>query len=90
MPDRHRPRQTATSPRSKPRNKPKQHSVLLWQPAYSTVLGDYRSVVADTEADLDINPDLAPITATVTAGRRSPGRMRMFSANVRETRGRSS
>ena len=66
MPDRHRPRHTATSPRSKPRNKPKQHSGHLWQPAYFTVLGDYRSVVADTEADLDINPDLAPITATVT------------------------
>ena len=66
MPDRHRPRHTATSPRSKPRNKPKQHSGHLWQPAYFTVLGDYRSVVADTEADLDINPDLSPITATVT------------------------
>ena len=66
MPDRHRPRHGATSPRSKPRNKPKQHSGQLWQPTYFTVLGDYRSVVADTEADLDINPDLAPITATVT------------------------
>ena len=66
MPDRHRPRHGATSPRIKPRNKPKQHSGQLWQPAYFTVLGDYRSVVADTETDLDINPDLAPITATVT------------------------
>ena len=67
MADRHRQRRRVTSPRSKPHARnPKQHSGQPWQPTYFTVVGDYRSVVADTEADLDINPDLAPITATVT------------------------
>ncbi len=35
-------------------------------PEYFTVLGDFRSVVADLATDLDHDPQIGPVTATVT------------------------
>lgn len=35
-------------------------------PEYFTVLGDFRSVVADLSTDLDADPQIGPVTATVT------------------------
>ena len=45
---------------------PKPHTGAPWEPTFFTVLGDYRSVVADGTIDLNIDPDVGPVTATVT------------------------
>ena len=49
-----------------PSGPPKPHTGAPWEPTFFTVLGDYRSVVADGTIDLNIDPDVGPVTATVT------------------------